>query len=153
MRKKLSFLTALIALCSAVSCNSDSENKPSLPMNEAVYNEEGNPVITVGTFGYIDPLFNDHLNKPKDFEIKIVDYTSGIEADYSSRESENQYYAAINNALNTALLSGEAPDILCLDVDRIQNLNKKGVLTDLFPLMDNGNKLLPGSSASNIVPR
>lgn len=141
MRKKLSFLTALIALCSAVSCNSDSENKPSLPMNEAVYNEEGNPVITVGTFGYIDPLFNDHLNKPKDFEIKIVDYTNGIEADYSSRESENQYYAAINNALNTALLSGEAPDILCLDVDRIQNLNKKGVLTDLFPLMDKGNAL------------
>ncbi len=141
MKKTLSFLTALIALCTAVSCNSDKPAETSLPMNEPVYNEEGKPVITVGTMGYIDPLFNDHLNKPKDFDIKIVDYTKGIEADYSSQESENQYYAAVNNALNTALLSGEAPDIICTNVTDMQNLDKKGVLTDLYPLMDKGNAL------------
>ena len=86
MKKSISFLTAFIALCSAVSCSSDGKKEPSPPMNEAVYNEEGKPVITVGTFGYSEALFNDHLNKPQDMEIKVVNYAAGIEADYSTKE-------------------------------------------------------------------
>lgn len=141
MKKSISFLTAFIALCSAVSCSSDGKKEPSPPMNEAVYNEEGKPVITVGTFGYSEPLFNDHLNKPKDMEIKVVNYAAGIEADYSTKESQNAYYAAINNQLNTALISGEAPDIICTNVADMQNLGNKGVLTDLYPLMDKNDEL------------
>ncbi len=136
MKKTLSFLTVIIALCTAVSCNSDSKKEPSLPMNEAVYNEEGKPVITVGTTGYIDPLFNDHLNKPKDFDIKVVNYGKGIE--YTT---EKEYIEAVNNELYMAMLTGESPDILCHDAAGMLNMDRKGLLVDLYSFMDGESKL------------
>ena len=136
MKKTLSFLTALIALCTAVSCNSDKPAETSLPMNEAVYNEEGKPVITVGTMGYIDPLFNDHLNKPKDFDIKVVNYAQGIE--YTT---EKEFIEAINNELYMAMLTGESPDILCHNAAGMLNMDRKGLLADLYSFMDGESKL------------
>lgn len=136
MKKTLSFLTALIALCSAVSCNSDKPAETSLPMNEAVYNEEGKPVITVGTMGYIDPLFNDHLNKPKDFDIKVVNYAQGIK--YTT---EKEFTEAINNELYMAMLTGESPDILCHNAAGMLNMDRNGLLADLYSFMDGESKL------------
>ena len=136
MKKTLSFLTALIALCTAVSCNSDKSAETSLPMNEAVYNEEGKPVITVGTMGYINPLFNDHLNKPKDFDIKVVNYAQGIE--YTT---EKEFIEAINNELYMAMLTGESPDILCHNAAGMLNMDRNGLLADLYSFMDGESKL------------
>ncbi|MBR5512709.1 MAG: hypothetical protein IKV85_01830 [Ruminococcus sp.] len=136
MKKTLLFLTVLITLCTVVSCNSDKPAESSLPMNEAVYNEEGKPVITVGTMGYIDPLFNDHLNKPKDFDIKVVDYSKGIE--YTT---EKEYTEAINNELNMAMLTGESPDIICHNATGMMNLDRKGLLADLYSFMDGDSRL------------
>ena len=136
MKKTLSFLAAIISLCTAVSCNSDKPAETSLPMNEAVYNEDGKPVITVGTMGYIDPLFNDHLNKPKDFDIKVVNYAKGIE--YTT---EKEFIEAINNELYMAMLTGESPDILCHNAMGMLNMDRKGLLADLYSFMDGESKL------------
>lgn len=136
MKKTLSFLAAIISLCTAVSCNSDKPAETSLPMNEAVYNENGKPVITVGTMGYIDPLFNDHLNKPKDFDIKVVNYAKGIE--YTT---EKEFIEAINNELYMAMLTGESPDILCHNAAGMLNMDRKGLLADLYSFMDGESKL------------
>lgn len=132
MKKAFSFLIAIIAICSMVSCNSDKPTEPSLPMNEAVYNEDGKAVVTVGTFEYIDPLFNDNLKKLKNIEVNIVNYADGIDYD-----EESEYIAAKNNALNMAMLSGNAPDIIYMNASDMLNYNRKGILTDLYPLMDN----------------
>lgn len=39
-------------------------------MNEAEYTENGKPIITVGSFGYIDPLFYDDFNRSADVQIE-----------------------------------------------------------------------------------
>lgn len=136
MKKLTSFLTAIIAICTVVSCSSDNAEKPSMPMNEAVYNEEGKPVITVGTVGYVDPFFNDYLNKPKNLEVKVVNYGKGIE--YTN---EKDYITAINNELNMAMISGNAPDILCHNPAGMLNMDKKGLLADLYSFMDSDSEI------------
>lgn len=141
MKKILSFISALL-LISAVSCSDvkEGKNEPSgsseLKISEPEYTEEGKPVITVGTMGYIDPLFSDYLNMPQDVEIEIVDYSKGITPDYSSREKENDYYDAVALALDMALISGNTPDIMCLPVDNMQKMINQGIMTDIYILMD-----------------
>ncbi len=130
MKKLFSLLALTTVILSAVSCDSEKEN-PKIKQNEPVYNSEGKPVITIGTFGYVDPYFTDYLNNPTDMEIKIVDYSEGIED--NSQKYENELY----NEFDQALITGNAPDILFLPPENMYHLNKQGVLTDFYSLMDN----------------
>ncbi|MDE7105234.1 MAG: hypothetical protein K2O36_05075 [Ruminococcus sp.] len=72
--------------------------------------------------GYVDPLFYDNLNKPKDVQIEFVNFSEDIVPDYSTKEKENAYYDAVELALDLALISGNVPDILCLPVNNMQKM-------------------------------
>lgn len=138
MKKILLFSLILIA---TVSCSQKSESSSEISLTEPKFSENGKPVVVVGTFGYQDPLFNDQNNKPTDIEIEIVDYAKGIEADYSTREKENAYYDEVMHELDMALISGNAPDLLCMTPEDIERLNSLGALTDLYGLMDEFDEL------------
>lgn len=135
MKKALLFLSAILT-AATVSCSQKSQSSSEVSLTETKFTDDGKPVVVVGTFGYTDPLFNDSLNKPTDFEIEIVNYANGIEADYSTKETENAYYDTIMHELDMALLSGNAPDLLCMTPDDTERLNRLGALTDLYSLMD-----------------
>lgn len=138
MKKFLSFISALL-LISAVSCSegkSESGEVMEIQVSEPEYTEDGKPVITIGSFGYIDPLFYDDFNKPTDVQIELVDFSEGLTPDYSTKEKEKAYYDAEELALDLALISGNAPDILCLPANDMQKMINQGVMTDLYGIMD-----------------
>ncbi len=138
--KKMLLLLSVI-LIAAVSCSPKSESSSEISLTEPKFSENGKPVVVVGTFGYHDPLFSDQNNKPTDIEIEIVNYSKGIEADYSTKEKENAYYDAIMHELDMALISGNAPDLLFMSPEDVERLNGLGALTDLYGLMDEQDEL------------
>ncbi len=138
--KKMLLLLSVI-LIAAVSCSPKSESSSEISLTEPKFSENGKPVVVVGTFGYHDPLFSDQNNKPTDIEIEIVNYSKGIEADYSTKEKENAYYDAIMHELDMALISGNAPDLLFMSPEDVERLNGLGALTDLYSLMDEQDEL------------
>ncbi len=138
--KKMLLLLSVI-LIAAVSCSPKSESSSEISLTEPKFSENGKPVVVVGTFGYHDPLFSDQNNKPTDIEIEIVNYSKGIEADYSTKEKENAYYDAIMHELDMALISGNAPDLLFMSPEDVERLNALGALTDLYSLMDEQDEL------------
>lgn len=140
MKKALLFLSTIL-IAAAVSCSPKSQSSSEVSLTEPKFSEDGKPIVVVGTFGYSDPLFNDSLNKPTDIEIEVVNYAKGIEADYSTKEKENSYYDTIMNELDMALISGNAPDLLCMNTDDTERLNRIGALTDLYSLMDEQDEL------------
>lgn len=60
--------------------------------------------------------------------------------DYSQYATEDNYNAGVQK-LNTEILSGMAPDILCTDSLPIDQYAARGVLMDLWPLIDNDSEL------------
>lgn len=135
--KKLAAFMSVIALLSAVSCSPDVEiSETQESVTEEIETENTKTVLTVGTMGYIDPLFSDHLNMPQDIEIKFVNFTAGITPDYSTKQKENAYNDAVELALDMAVISGETPDILCLPAENMQKMINHGVMTDMYKLMD-----------------
>lgn len=63
----------------------------------------------------------DFNRKERDYQIEVKDYS--------------EYEDAVN-ALNLDMISGQIPDILCMDGLPIDRYQKKGILTDLYPLME-----------------
>lgn len=130
MKKILSIASAVMLLVT-VSCTGNSESSQS-SINEPKFTEDGKPVITVGNFGYSDPLFSDYLNAPADMEIELVNYAQNTDNSLSPNDRIN----AAHRELDMALISGNAPDIILADPDEISRLNRQGALTDLFSLME-----------------
>ncbi len=62
----------------------------------------------------------DFNRKEKDYQIEVKDYSE---------------YEDVVNALNLDMISGQIPDILCMDGLPADRYQKKGILTDLYPLM------------------
>ena len=60
--------------------------------------------------------------------------------DYSQYNTNDNYDAGIQQ-LNTEILSGKVPDILCTNGLPIEQYEGKGVLLDLWPLIDNDSEL------------
>lgn len=60
--------------------------------------------------------------------------------DYSQYNTNDNYDAGIQQ-LNTEILSGKVPDILCTNGLPIEQYEGKGVLMDLWPLIDNDSEL------------
>lgn len=143
MKKILIFISVLL-LISTASCSERKEKSDEIMevhMNEAEYTEDGKPVITVGSFGYIDPLFYDDFNKPTDVQIELVNFSEGLTSDYSTKEKENAYYDAMELALDLALIAGNAPDILCLPARDMQKMINQDVMADLYEIMDEYDRL------------
>lgn len=138
--KKMSVIIAFVlAVLSAVSCSHGENKTTELPVNEPRFTEDGKPIVTVGTMGYQDPLFTDQNNKPKNMEIEIINYSKGIDIDdYSDYKEMDD---AIRRKLDNELISGNAPDILCVPPDDMLDLINKGILCDLYELMDECDQL------------
>lgn len=81
--------------------------------------------------GYLPrELMNGFNNSQNVYKIKSEEYTRSDE--------EISSYSYENNDLNLAILSGNAPDIICgLSFTTYQNFQHKGVFTNLYPLMEN----------------
>ncbi len=60
--------------------------------------------------------------------------------DYSAYNTEDNYEAGLLK-LNTELLSGYVPDLLCTDNLPLDQYAAKGLLTDLWPLIDNDGEI------------
>lgn len=117
--KKFLFLTSVLILISMISCSAQKESNEIQEYSE-ITTENTKNVITVGSMGYYDPLFDDYLVMPKDVEIEFVDY----------QKSNDEL------VLDKAVVSGEIPDILCLPVDDMQKMINHNVMADLYTFMD-----------------
>lgn len=93
-------------------------------------------------YNYIPRELINDFNKSQDtYKIKTVEFEQSDE--------ELGQGSLNNNALNMALIKGEAPDIIYgLDFATYQNYQHKGVFTDLYPLMENDPKI----NKSTILP-
>lgn len=153
MKKTLTFLSALMMIF-AVSCtkgdnnpknvnnqtNSASAKKNSdFKENEARYSEDGKPIITFGTLGGVPGLFNDDFKKPKNVEIEIVDYSKLVDEsnyDLYTMDGYNNYWDEVYRKIDLEIISGNAPDILYTSADHMEKCINKGIMADLYPIMD-----------------
>lgn len=133
MKKITSFITSVMILTAAVSCSGKPKESTNAPIAEPKLTADGKPVITVGTIGYVDPLFNDYLNNPTDVEIETINYYAGLEADVSPQANKDE---SINRIIDLEIISGNAPDILCLPPEFMTHFIRSGTMTDLYELMD-----------------
>lgn len=119
--KSLLIIISAIILISVVSCTKREEKSENLGQvtTQSAVTEDGKQIVRVGTFGYVDPLFSDYLNMPKDVQIEIVNYYNDDEL-----------------ALDKAVISGDIPDVLCFPVDYMQKMINQNIMADLYTLMD-----------------
>lgn len=104
--------------------------------------DERTEISIANPYNYIPRELINNFNKSQDkYKIKTIEFEQSDEE--LSQGSLN------NNALNMALIQGEAPDIIYgLDFATFQNYQNKGVFTDLYPLMENDPKI----NKSTILP-
>jgi len=62
----------------------------------------------------------------KDYRVEILDYSEAVDGDWE----------AGLNKLNTEIMSGNVPDIFCLNGLNYTQLASKGILEDLYPYID-----------------
>ena len=104
--------------------------------------DERTEISIANPYNYIPRELINDFNKSQDtYKIKTVEFEQSDE--------ERDQGLLNNNALNMALIQGEAPDIIFgLDFATYQNYQHKGVFTDLYPLMENDPKI----NKSTILP-
>ncbi len=122
-----------LSMTFAASCSSGTKDS-SMLMNEAKFSEDGKPVVTIGTVGFTDEMFlsKNKTARPKDIIVEIVNYSDGVDKDLPVNEQER----IIRQKIDSDFISGNAPDIMIADSEEIYRLNRLGILTDLYQLME-----------------
>ena len=101
-----------------------------------VKEEQGSVILTYGTFNLdfeIEQWIGEWNQSQEDYRIEIKEY-----------EDNDVGHAQLNNEI----VSGQAPDILDLSDINVSNYVSKGILTDLYPFLDEEG----GVSRDDLVP-
>lgn len=106
-------------------------------------------ILQLATYGNMYTLRSQVLdfNKANDtYRIKITDYST-----YNSYDTDGGWYAGLTQ-LSNDIMYGNAPDIICLNTSMpVNSYINKGVLADLYPLIDEDPDLNRDDFLSNVL--
>ena len=100
-----------------------------VPYDSVPHKQSINMAVMYLDYNLQDMLI-DYNRKSSDYRIEVTDYS-----EYADASSEGGNDAGLTK-LNTEILSGNVPDILCLSGLNYRQLASKGILEDLYPYID-----------------
>ena len=93
----------------------------------------------------VQDMIIDFNRKNAEYRIEVTDYS-----EYADPNAEDKNDAGLTK-LNTEILSGNVPDILCLNGLNYRQLASKGILEDLYPYLDNDSELSRDDFFPNVL--
>ena len=94
----------------------------------------------------VQDMVIDFNRKNPEYRIEVTDYS-----EYADPNADANANDAGLTKLNTEILSGNVPDILCLNGLNYRQLASKGILEDLYPYLDNDSELKRDDFFPNVL--
>lgn len=139
LKKVLCMAAAPVFCLSLFSCNNKKEGAASVQSQKeqsVQTNENSEQIIGFALVGCLEDEFSPIVN---DFNKKHEGKYRAVMRQIQNTEQSKDF----SNALNMEIVSGNAPDIICvMDYSLLRNLAGKGAVANLYPLIDSENSPL-----------
>ena len=134
-QKIIVFSSDKIMVMSTTYLNAGTETKVSMLNREATNPNAGKKIITIAGVGIT--YNSDVLTSVYNFNTTNTEYRVEIK-DYMADQavSSEDDYNKILNTMNMEILSGDGPDIIYGSYQSFENYEAKGLLTDLYSVME-----------------